>query len=547
MRCALVLTAAALLAPASAFAADPPITFQTHPLDRVLGDLRGAADLIGGEKAVKAVNAAIKDKVGEKGFEGLDITKPVVGYVFLAPKLEESTAVIAFPVAAEKEFLALCDRWNDGEKAKDLGKGLYQLPPLDPFPKARMRFADGYAYIAAGADPEPALDAKALVPIAKLYDPAERAVFAGKLYFDRIPAEVKAAAPTLLAELKKDVVPLGRGPDAVLWKAAAPEIEKMVARYLLLLGGADTLTLRVDIDVPASDVVVEATLAPKPDTLLAKAIAGRKPTANRFADLLTADTAAGFKTRLPFFNEELKAATTKGLEEGQKLAVGNAPEVGKAVTEELFKGLIRTVKGGEADVVVAVRGPDKDGASALVAAVAFEDAAALEKEFKKYFDKQADERDKERMKWDAAKAGAVTIHTYRINEPFFSKETKPFGGQNATLAFAFAPKGVFFVLAADPIPAMKTALAVKPADSPVLDIVVNPARLAKLVEQGGGMALEVEKRLGKDDKLISATSLHVVGGKDLTVRYAMNLRTIPRALAAEELEEKSEPGVIGKK
>src|SRR5579859_4178259 len=56
MRYALVLAAAAVFAPAAVRAADPPITFQTHPLDRVLSDMRTAADLVGGEKAVKAVN-----------------------------------------------------------------------------------------------------------------------------------------------------------------------------------------------------------------------------------------------------------------------------------------------------------------------------------------------------------------------------------------------------------------------------------------------------------------------------------------------------------
>src|SRR4051812_40965501 len=114
MRYALVAVVATLVAPAG-FAADPPtppITFQTHSIDRVLSDLRAAADLVGGEKAVKAVNKEIKDTFGEKGFEGLDINQPVVGYVVLAPKPQDITAVIAFPVTGEKEFLALCDRAN---------------------------------------------------------------------------------------------------------------------------------------------------------------------------------------------------------------------------------------------------------------------------------------------------------------------------------------------------------------------------------------------------------------------------------------------------
>ena len=537
MRHALVLAAAVLLTPLTLRAADPPpITFQTHPLDRVLNDLRAAADLVGGEKAVKAVNASIKEKLGEKGFEGLDITKPVVGYVVLAPKFEDTVAVVAFPVSTEKEFLGFCERWNGGAKPKDLGKGLYEVPPLFPELKGRMRFADGYAYVAAGKKPDGALDEKALVPVAKLYDPGEKAVLAGKLHFDRIPAEVKKAIPLWLATVKKDIEDdLGNaGPFGVIGriaKAALPDLEKMIARYLVLLGGADTLALRVGIDVPTSDLAVEATLTPKPNTLLAKAVADRKPTTNKFADLLTPDTAFGFKTRLPFFNDELRAAATKALEEGQKAIPAGG---GKDLTDELFKGLIRTVKTGEFDVVGGVRGPDKDGEFTLVAGVAFEDTAALEKEFRKYVTDSAPADEVDRFKWDAAKADKVNIHTYKPPTGGFIDITKPFGGEKALAAFAFAPKGVLLVLGPDPIPVMKTALAVKPVDAPVLDVVLNPARVVKFVEKVGGTAGETEKQLGKEDKLVSATSLRVTGGKDLTVKYAINLRLLPRLYYSAE-------------
>jgi hypothetical protein len=538
MRHTLVLAAAVLFAPVSAFGADPPITFQTHAVERVLDDLRGAADMIGGEKAVKAVNAAIKDKLGEKGFEGLDIGKPVVGYVTLAPKLDETVAVIAFPVTGEKEFLSFCERWNFGQKPKDLGKGLYEVPPLFPQLKARMKFAEGYAFIALGKDPEPALDARALVSPTKLYDPAERAVFAARLHFDRIPPEVKKAIPPYFAELgKKWEESAGDGAWGKIVKAALPELEKMVSRYVVLLGGADALTLRMGMDVPASDLVFEATLTPKPDTLLAKVLAAQKPSTNRFAGLIAPDTAFGLKVRLPFFNEELKAIGTKALEELQKELKQAA--AAKDVTDELFKGLIRTVKTGEADVVVSVRGPDKEGDCTLVGALAFEDGAALEKEFRKYAEKNVPQEDLERMKWDVAKVGNVNVHTYQLKPGGFIDFSKPFGGEKAVAAFAFAPHGIFLVLGPDPVPVMKTALAVKPAEAPVLDVVLNPARLAKLFERSGGSALDVEKRFGKEDKLLSALSLRASAGKDLTVRFAINLRLLPRALAFDEINSES--------
>ena len=58
--------------------------------------------------------------------------------------------------------------------------------------KAAMRFADASAYVAAGKDPAPALAPKALLPVGKLFDPVERAQLSGKVYFDRLPKDLRA-------------------------------------------------------------------------------------------------------------------------------------------------------------------------------------------------------------------------------------------------------------------------------------------------------------------------------------------------------------------
>ncbi len=73
-------------------------------------------------------------------------------------------------------------------------------------------------------------------------------------------------------------------------------------------------------------------------------------------------------------------------------------------------------------------------------------------------------------------------------------------------------------------------------ESAALDVVLNPARLAKMVEKVGGNADKIEKAIGKDDKLISAGLLRVISGKELTVRFSLNLRILPRALMIGEIE-----------
>jgi hypothetical protein len=537
MRFALVLALAAL-APFGARAADPALTFQVHPVDRVFGELRIAADIVGGPKAVKAINKGIEETFGKKGLEGLDISRPIVGYVALGAKLEDTTVVIALPTTGEKEFLALLDRVNFAEH-KPLKDGLYAVPSLTPEFKARLRFANQHAYLAYGLNPEAALDPKALADPVKLYDAGERGLVAAKLHFDRVPAAFKTALLGKVGELKKFLDEFAKGPlgagETILVKEALPELEKLFVRYALLSTGADTLALRFGVDVPAADVLFEATLKPKADTALAKLLAERKPTTNKFGALLGPDTVAGFKTRLPFFNDELRAAAVKGLEAANKEAGNSAPPNIKPVLDELFKGLGRTVKTGEFDVAGAMRGPDKNGDFTAALAVAFDDPAALEKEIKKAI--QNDPLPFE-IKWDADNLEKVNIHTMKLpGGQFLGEVNKPFGGDAATFAFAFAPKGLFVVFGPDAVNDLKAALVLKPQEAPVLDILINPARVSKFVGKMEPMAApEVEKVLGKEDKLISAASLRVTGGKELNVKFALNLRVLPRLIASAALE-----------
>jgi hypothetical protein len=77
----------------------------------------------------------------------------------------------------------------------------------------------------------------------------------------------------------------------------------------------------------------------------------------------------------------------------------------------------------------------------------------------------------------------------------------------------------------------------------VVDVLINPARLAKFVEKTGGNRVEVENALGKDDKLLSAAKLVITGGEQLKVQFALNLRVLPRALFLSELAP-GNPGVV---
>lgn len=516
----LLAVAFAIFAPAAAFAAEPPIVFQVQPAGQLIEKVRSIARMAGGDAAIKELNAAIKEKLGDKGFEGLDLERPVLGYVLMDGKLEEVVGVVVVPITGEKEFLALFERFSDKKLTAD-DTGYYEIPTPGPDAKVGMRFSDQHAYFAIGKDPKPALAAKKLVPAARIYDPSDKATAVARLRFDRLPKQIREELADGLKELKNKLddlhLPMDAGETA---RQAVDELIKLGRRYTDLLQDAETATVRWIVDTETSEAAIELGLTGRPGTRLAEAIASRKPSTNKFAGLVTPDSMVGIKLQLPLFAEELQNAAVIGLEAGQKLAGENVPPPFKGAVDETFKGLIRTVKQGEFDLAVSFRGPDKNGLYTVVGAVAFEDPSGLEKELRELVKKQLPPELRENVKLDAAQVGQVNIHQIKFGGLLPAEVQKMFG-EDASVAIAFAPHGIFVAFGPDAIGTMKAALLVKKAPSPVLELSVNPSRLRKIVE---ALGKEVPEGLGTTDALIPSWALSIEGGKELRLKLSTNLK-----------------------
>lgn len=529
MRTGLLAAAlAVLLAPGLAPAADPAVVYQTQPLGRLLDDLRTTIQQVGGDEAVKQFNDGIKRSLGDKGFDGFDLNRPIVGYIDVPADPTDTIAVIAFPVTGEKEWLDFVQRWNKA-KPKALKDGVYEVPPPGPNFKAAMRVSEGYAYVATGMkDPARVLDPKALVPFGKMYDPTDVSLMAGRVYFDRLPKEVRAKAKEGLEQLKKGPTGGGFGLGPIEAKLFVDPFLGLVSRWLELSEGAKEAALRVNADALSGEMVAELTVTPIPGSRLEKAIAGIKPATNRFAALVTPDSVGGLKVRLPLDIPEVKDGLVNGLESIQKLAANNAFPPMKATIDELLKGLIRTAKTGEMDAAAALRGPDQNGTFTGVGAIAFDDPSGFEKELKKFVTGIAPQEVQDAIKWDAEKVNGVGIHTIDMSKnPGDGREVRALFGQNMTIAYAFAPKAIYAAIGPGDaaVKAIKEAMAVKPVEAPTIEFAFNADRVVKLVgtvePQAGA---RVQKMLGKADKLVPAWSVSAAGGKELKLRYAMNAK-----------------------
>jgi len=289
------------------------------------------------------------------------------------------------------------------------------------------------------------------------------------------------------------------------------------------LQDAESAAARVLLDINTGEAALEIGLTGKPGSKLAKSIAARQQSTNKFAGLLTPDTAFGLKLQLPLFAKEIQNAAVIGLEAGQKTLAENAPPQFKALIDETFKGLTRTVNDGEFDLAVSLRGPDKDGLYTVVGAVAFENPSGLEKELRALYKTELPPMYRTFFNLDVAKVGKTSIHQLKVGG-FLPPEVQKIFGEEASVTFAFAPNGIFIAFGPDAVNTLKAALEVKKGPSPVFEIMVNPNRVGKLLVAAIGKDVPME--LSNQDKLFSTLALSIEGGNELRFRLSTNLKAI---------------------
>lgn len=521
----------------------PALTFQAQPAGKILDDIRtGIKSFSGSDTEVKKFDAEMKTTLGETGLTGLDLQRPLVGYADFSDKAEEFGGVAVVPITDEKDFLDLLKRMKlTVEEVKDR-PGVYKLTPADappPGEKAaslptRMRFKDRLAYIAFNL-PESALAPDKLIPFADLVQQGESAAFAYRVHLDRIPTALKKqgfdAVDMLVMEANN--APL---PDA--GKTAVKDLAKLLKRMTdSTLTDGDFAAVRVRFDPQSTEMAFEMALAPKKDTQLAKDIAARKPTTNRFAGLIAADAVASGVIQAPLFSQEVRDAAATGIEAlaADLRKTDPPPAEFKDLFDEAVAGIARTLKSGELDLAVVLTGPDKDGAYTVAGGVSYDKTANLEKVLRALH-AGAPAEVKNIIVLDVAKAGDVSIHEAVVG-PFLPPEAKKVFGNKASVCIALAPDGIVVTFGPDAVTAMKTALAAKRGAAKAFDIQINPSKLQKLIAAtdptAGKQAAEV---LGTGTKLESAFHATIEGGAELRIRIGLPLKLFPRVAGASSSE-----------
>ncbi len=276
-----VVVVAALAAARPAPAADAPVVvFQVKPVSKLLADLRAGAKLVGGDAAVGALNRSIEAAFGDRELAGVDPARPAVGYFVLGSKDGGPTVgavVFAMPVVGEPEFLAFVERAGGSAVPVDGKPGLFRLtrPNVKPGGEPEhLRFHRKYAYFVQGGGVA-AADADSLVPPDELVAADEPGMVAARFRLDRLSAATRAefqkAIEKAVAEVK--TLPVPDGAEGPL-KRATEQLQATAVRWLSQAPDVRAAVVRVAFDAGTGEAGLEFALSPKPETGLARDVAG---------------------------------------------------------------------------------------------------------------------------------------------------------------------------------------------------------------------------------------------------------------------------------
>ncbi len=519
---AATITAAPVPVPNAKF--EPPtITIQAQNGQKLLDDFRKYLTLNGGTpEMLTKVDDMIKQLLGEKGFAGLDLKKPIAAYAYLREKVETSSFVLVVPITDEKSATDLLQRMHLTATESKF-KGVYELAgnAVEGM-NTHLRFFDNHAYVSVNGGTESLSDVDKLVPISSLMDEKEIAVVSATLIGKRVPKELLDMALPLFDEANAGVDRMQARAQPGLPKSLPQVLKEMVGwgrrSYELMVADGESIKVRALFDSKMGDLDFETTLTPKPKSALLADLMAMKPTQGRFQQLVTKDAVGGGWIVLPgpipkgvlisFANFAADGLPLLGKEMGLPTEFG-------PVFDALATSAQKALKAGELDIGAALFGPAKGGHYTFISAVAIDDPAALAdvglavvKDLPKEFAGA--------IKLNAYKIGDVAVHTVELEKLLPLTWLKIFG-EKPKLNIALANKGVFAAVGPNAEAEIKRALALKSVETRSLDFLANVSKGKELIAAADGN-MQLFDNTPIADRLLPFYSFDVRGGQNLKMR-----------------------------
>ncbi len=501
----------------------PAIVVRMKSLDGLVDDFRYLAELAEKENEAKQFEGLFKGMVGKNGLEGIDTKKPLALYGRIGPNVADSEVVLMVPIADEKAFLALLERTEiKAEKNKDgvytaSGDKLKELKQTVYF-----RFANGYAYITFNDAGFIAKD-KVLLP-AQVLPTDKLTTLSVTLSIDQIPVELRQIVlgqlELQMGKAKEEAPPNETKVQRDFRYAAVDEVTADVKS--LLTDGQD-LSLSIDVDRKSEDIALAMTLSGKSGSTLATNFADLGKAKSIGAGLIGSDSAMNVLAHL-MISDKLRKALTPVIDEGFKKALADEKDDKKrAMAAKLLKVVEPSLKAGELDFGLNLRGPNANGFYAGVGALKVKDGKALENALKDLL-KDASAEDKKDLTLDFEKVKEVSIHRVKPGKDYTEDAKKVFGDNPAY--FAFRDDALFLSMGEGGLTAIKEAIASEPKPSKTLQMEMAMGRLAKLATEDQQIVLSAAKKAFAKTKNGDRITLSLEGGKSLKLRVSMKAQLV---------------------
>jgi hypothetical protein len=503
---------------------------RVRSIDGLLDDFQYLANLAGREEQAKQIDGLIKGRIGEQGLDGIDTKRPFGLYGTINPGLMDSNAVVLVPVANEKAILSLLENFN--VKAKRGDDDIYTVSrdnlPVPIF----FRFANRYAYITVQDKSSLAKDK--LLPPATVLPPGQTGTVSAIFRIDQIPDALKQIALGQM-ELRLADVQDRKDGESEAEHQLKVETSKEVARQISSLfreGGA--LTLRVDVDRKAEQLVAELGLTGKPDSKLATRIADLAQTKSLFGSLVSKDSAMNLAVHLAL-PTEIRKVLGPMLEEGFRKGLEHEQDQAKREqAARLFKAIKPSLEAGELDLAFDLRGPTSNNTYTVVGGLKIRDGAEIEKAIRALV-KDLPAKERGAIHLDSDSAGPVKIHRIDAQKEL-DEETRRVLGDNP-IYFAVRPNTIFLAGGAGGLNALKGALTTQAKAAPPVQFEMSLAQLAPLMEKDSKGSLKAAEEAFGKGKEADKIRFTVQGGKALSVRFHLDAPVV-RFISLREKAEK---------
>ncbi|SRR5579875_114037 len=505
----------------------PAVIVRLAALDHLRSNLRYLTEVVGEAEKAKQLDELIKSKLGEKGLQGIDATKPLGAYGWIGQFGIDSQAVFLVPIADKKAFLDLLSDTLDvkPEKGDDdvYTMNVEKLPVTIYF-----RFANGYAYITA-RDKEVLDKDKLLAPAAVLAG-GQVGVASITVHIDEVPAGLKenalAVIENQLADLKEREM-VGHSEAQKKFRDAA--VDELSAQIKLLFQHGGAATLRLDLDRKDGDLSLTASVAGKPGSPLADKIRALGQIQSWTAALVHPNSALKGELNMSL-PQKLRGLLGPVLRDMEKQMLAKAKDENqREVLNTLLEGIMPTLKAAELDTAIDLRGPNDKGLYTLVAGIKVKDGTKMERSFLK-----AAARFPKLINLDAEKVEQVNIHRINPDNNTNSGAQRTLG--NNPVYVAFQHEVLFLSAGEKGLSALKEALAAAPRTGKVIELQMALARLTPLFDNPE--QVDIARQVFGDGKGGDRLRLSIEGGNALTLHLFLKTKLIDYVNRVEKAKKK---------